>query len=799
MKLATVLTVQKTSSGKASQIQRATKLLLAGAAGCGLALAMPSSLGLGPADVLAQSVPGFGDLDENAQMFLEADELLYNDADNTVTAIGNVTIFYDGYTVNADEVVYDRAQGRVLADGNVELIDPTGSLLRATSADLSDTLVDGFVDALSVETPERTFFTARNATRRDGSVTVFEDGTYTACEACPDNPERPRAWMFHADTITYDQAEQMVYYRNARLDFYGIPVAWLPFFAHADPTVERKSGFLRPNYVADGQLGFGVSVPYYFALDPSYDLTVTGTGYSQQGLHLEAEWRQRLETGQYSIRASGIRQLDREEFLNQPGDEDWRGSLASNGRISLNQHWDWGWNLYWQSDRRYFRDYSIESTSDQVASDVFLTGLHDRSYFDARVERIEVAQIGEGSQQQPWTLPVIDYDRRFTPDVFGGEFRLEANVTSTLREDADRDSITVNGAATSRFEGLEGQSARATLDIGWRREFIGPLGQVFTPQVGFQGDVIGYNLDAQASGVGFTNNEDTLFRAMPSAGLEWRWPVLISTPRSSHVVEPIAQIIVRPDAQEVGQAPNEDSQSLVFDAANLFQWDKFSGYDQVEGGTRANVGGRYTGTFDNGLGLTALIGQSFHLAGNNPYASPTLQLRNEADSGLETDRSDYVAMVGANLRNAMSLTASGRFDEDDFSLERGEVRASAALDDVQVSGIYGYLAAQPNRGRLDEHHGVFGSLAFNITDSWRASGSVRYDIDDSQVMGIGLGVAYQCDCYGVGLQFTHIPADANEGVEDNLLMLNVSLRTIGGYQTSLLGGASSFGNILPGN
>ncbi|MFK7793492.1 MAG: LPS-assembly protein LptD, partial [Devosiaceae bacterium] len=397
----------------------------------GSAFLAPGSV-FAPTPAHAQSVPGFNDVNPDAQMFLEADELLYDDAANTVTAQGNVTIFYDGYTVDADEVVYDRGRSRVLAQGNVVLVDPTGSVLRATSADLSDTLADGFVDALSLETPDRTFFTARNATRRDGSVTEFEQGTYTACEACPDNPDRPRAWAFHADTITYDQAEQMVYYRNVRLDFFGVPIAWLPFFAHADPTVDRKSGFLRPDYVADGELGFGVSVPYYFALDPSYDLTVTGTGYSQQGLHLEAEWRQRLESGQYSIRASGIRQFNSDEFLGQPGEQDFRGSLASNGAFSINEHWDFGWNLYWQSDRRYFRDYSIESASaTQSVSNIYLTGLHDRSYFDARVERIEVTELSDNNQNQPWTLPVIDYDRRFTPGALGGELRVEANLTTT--------------------------------------------------------------------------------------------------------------------------------------------------------------------------------------------------------------------------------------------------------------------------------------------------------------------------------------------------------------------------------
>jgi LPS-assembly protein len=79
----------------------------------------------------------------DAQMFLEADELFYNEGVNTVTARGTVTIFYDGYTVEADEVVYNRAEGRVLARGNVILVEPSGAILRATSADLSDTLTDG--------------------------------------------------------------------------------------------------------------------------------------------------------------------------------------------------------------------------------------------------------------------------------------------------------------------------------------------------------------------------------------------------------------------------------------------------------------------------------------------------------------------------------------------------------------------------------------------------------------------------------------------------------------------------------
>ena len=97
---------------------------------------------------------------------------------------------------------------------------------------------------------------------------------------------------------------------------------------------------------------------------------------------------------------------------------------------------------------------------------------------------------------------------------------------------------------------------------------------------------------------------------MVTAGLEARYPILMTAPNSSHVFEPIVQVFARPDERLAGALPNEDAQSFVFDASNLFDRDKFSGFDRIEGGTRANIGARYTGTFDAGYTLRGVFGQS---------------------------------------------------------------------------------------------------------------------------------------------------------------------------------------------
>ncbi len=109
-------------------------------------------------------------------------------------------------------------------------------------------------------------------------------------------------------------------------------------------------------------------------------------------------------------------------------------------------------------------------------------------------------------------------------------------------------------------------------------------------------------------------------RVMPTVGLEYRYPFINVQPWGTTTIEPIAQVIVRPNESYAGKLPNEDAQSMMFDTSNLFSVDKFSGYDRVEGGGRANVGVQSTTQFNRGGSVTAVFGQSYQLFGLNSFA-----------------------------------------------------------------------------------------------------------------------------------------------------------------------------------
>ena len=47
-------------------------------------------------------------------------------------------------------------------------------------------------------------------------------------------------------------------------DWFNIPIFYLPYFAHPDPSVNKRTGFLMPTIQTDDQLGDIVSLPFFY-------------------------------------------------------------------------------------------------------------------------------------------------------------------------------------------------------------------------------------------------------------------------------------------------------------------------------------------------------------------------------------------------------------------------------------------------------------------------------------------------------------------------------------------------------
>src|SRR4029077_9946301 len=185
----------------------------------------------------------------------------------------------------------------------------------------------------------------------------------------------------------------------------------------------------------------------------------------------------------------------------------------------------------------------------------------------------------------------------------------------------------------------------------------------------------------------------------------YRYPFINVQPWGSTTIEPVAQVIVRPNETYAGKLPNEDAQSMVFDASNLFSVDKFSGYDRVEGGGRANVGVQATTQFDRGGSVNVLFGQSYQLFGLNSFAVADVT-NTGVDSGLQNAQSDYVARVNYSPNRTYTFSVRARMDEPTWQVHRVAAQGRAPFDRWPVSIIYGDYAAQPQLGSLTRREGI---------------------------------------------------------------------------------------------
>jgi LPS-assembly protein len=761
------------------------------------------------------------------RMVLEADLVTYNNDSDVVVASGSVHVYYDNKTLTSDKVTFFRKTRRVIADGNARLVNDDGTVTTGASMDVTQNFQEGFVRDLHVETTERSRFAAAQAERKEGNITVFDHGVYSACQTCVTEPSKPPFWQIKAAKIIHNQQEKTVTFENAQFELMGVPVAWLPYFWTYDPTVKRKSGFLPPSYIYSEKLGVGARVPYFWAPAPDWDVTLSPTVLSRQGALMDATLRHRTENGIWQVRGVGIHQNDPTAFTSRDSQDDWRGGVFTKAKFNLNDKWSFGWDAALLSDRRFASDYKYSlSDSYEASSQVYLSGFGRRNSFDARAYAFQVYTDEDSSlpngtgrflQDKQPIAATVDYQYFHDDLVAGGELSGDFNLTLLDRQTADLDIY-------KRMRGAAGQYSRASVDINWRREMIDSLGQVWKPFLGLRGDAFfSKNTDA-------TNSpwleDSTAARIMPTAGLEYRFPFLLTSTFGNSILEPIAQLTARTNEMSAGRLPNNDAQSLVFDDTNLFDVNKFSGWDRVEGGVRANIGAQYTFLANNGASISALFGESFHLAGTNSYSSPTeaLLLAGEyansrpltgVGSGLDTKQSDYVARLNIDSGGGLRLGTQARFDNANFRLNRLDVQATGTTGPLTASITYAYAktpsvvyellqqalaGTDANGNGIDdyveykpdaERQEIQAATSIRATDTWRLYGSVRYDIVNSYLLSNTMGVGYDNDSFSASLSYiesvdtvTPYFADGSRNVKDRTFYLRLGFRTLGDWSTA---------------
>lgn len=688
------------------------------------ALALVLSLAVATAGALAQDV-GERLGDDDVPFLLSADEVIYDNELEIVTATGNVEISQNDRVLLADTINYNLRDGIVTASGNISLLEPSGDVLFAEYLELDDELTSGFVRSIRVLMTDQSRFAANGARRFPDERTEMSKAVYSPCALCPDNPDRPPLWQLKAVKIIHDRKEQTVRYQDAFLELYGIPVAYTPFFQHTDPTVKRKSGFLAPEVGSDSDLGFTLRVPYYFNLAPNRDATFSPLFTSDEGVVLAGEYRARTESGQYQLAGSATYVKKRDDDNNELDDREIRGHIVGDGRFDIDDTWRWGFDVSRATDDTYLSRYNI-SSDDTLTSDLFVEGFRGRNFASASGFAFQGLEVDDDPDDTPLVLPLLEYSYVGLPSARGDRFGLDLNLVSLYR----------TGGTDTR---------RASARGHWELPYIGPAGDVYRLTAALWGDaywvndVDNVNVQDDPTDSGFEG------RFLPQLALEWRYPFVRTQGTVRQYVEPIVQAIAAPYGSNPSGIRNEDSLSLEFDDTNLFSLNRFPGYDRVETGPRINYGVKASAYGESGGYATALLGQVLRFKDDDTFAEET---------GLDDRRSDYVAAISIVPSDFLDFTNRVRLDRDDLTLRRNEIYASVGPKWLRLTTSYVQLDRELTADELGAREEIFVSGRAQLNEYWSATAQTRRDLtDDGGTIRTTFGLEYLDECIGFDLIF----------------------------------------------
>ncbi|HKF72445.1 MAG TPA: LPS assembly protein LptD [Stellaceae bacterium] len=690
--------------------------------------------------------------DRNQPVLFLADEIQQDEALGLVVAKGHVEFSQKDQTLLADVVTYNQRTNLVTASGHVSLMDPSGTVVFGDYMELTDDMRDGFIQNARGLLSDRSRIAGNTGRRTDGNITEIRRAVYSPCDLCAKDPTAPPLWQIKADRMVHDKARQTVEMYDATMEFYGMPVVYLPYLSEPDPTVKRKSGFLVPTFGHSASIGNFFHVPYYIVLDTDKDMTLEPIVTTEAGAAILGEYRQRWGYGNIKVNASGAytNQTDRNDQPISSIDK-FRGHFFANGEFDLSNDWRTRFDIERSSDQTYMRRFGFGGAEAFLESRAYAEGFAGRSYTLIDSYVFQSLRFGVGDSTQPIVLPTATYNWVSRPDGWGGRWNVTAN-------------------AFNMFRPVGTDIRRLSAGANWQVPFDGAIGDRFTLTAGARGDA--YQSDKVMLSTAQPSADGVLAgRVFPQAKLEWHYPWVRHGKGSSQVIEPVVAFIAAPNGGNPAEIPPEDSKGFEFDDTSLFVMNRFPGYDRVDSGQRIDYG--LTGGIygDRGGSTRFLVGESYRLQRNGPFLP---------GSGLNTQRSDVVGRLSVSPQPYLDLVYRFRLDSQSLASRRQEIDALGGPRSLRLKIGYINIAQDPLVPDLQKRHQITGQAIAQLSQYWSVALFGTRDIGSStNTLNSGVAATYRDECLSFSAAVTHVGTRDRDVRPGTTVLFSVIFKNLG--------------------
>jgi LPS-assembly protein len=567
----------------------------------------------------------------------------------------------------------------------------------------------------------------------------FIKSTFTTCDYRKDDKCPP--WELTAKEIRHDNIQKTIYYKNAIIRVYNVPIFYSPILSYPDPTVKRRSGFLIPSYTDTKNLGSGINLPYFWAIDEDKDFTFQNKLYATEHPLFLSEYRQAFRDSNLFFDFGYTQGYKNSSALKKLGDK----SHFFSRFVKRFQHNDTKEsnleiNLQEVSDKKYLKLYRIKSNLVDNYEVSTLENYINYNYFDDEQDlfldlkaSIYTDISDTYNDKYEYILPEINLNKNLYSDKFGsGSFNT---------------SIKIHNYDTNKYENF------FVNDFNWT------YGKTFS-DFPYDGKILTNlkNVNYESENVSKLK-EDTSHEIYGALGyLASIDLVKPGNENFNHLLKP--KILLKYSPNHMKKETGDHS----LYRKNIFSLDRLNSSSNYEGGTSLTYGFDYNQTGPNKLNFT--IGQIINEKKNN---------KNMPDSSsLDNRFSNIVGNFNYNKGDNFKIDYNYSLDQNLKETNYNEVNTDYTLGDIKFNLNY---LEENNTADTKEY--FKSTIEIKKGQNGLFSFSNKRNIITSSSEFYNLSYEYINDCLRAGLVYRREFYNDSELEAENSLMFKVTLSPFG--------------------
>ena len=562
------------------------------------------------------------------------------------------------------------------------------------------------------------------------SKSVFTLCNYRKNDKCP-------PWTIQATEMMHDRKKKTIYYENAVVKVYDIPIFYTPKLSHPDPSVDRRSGFLPASISDTKNLGFGVAVPYFYAVDLDKNFTLTSKIYAKENPLFLGEYHQEFKDSNFLADFGYTEGYKNTSLTKRPGEKShFFSKFTKNFKSNNDAENSLSLSIQDVSNDKYLKLYKIQSNlvdynQDNLESSFNFTHENNDLFVGLNATVYETLKEDYNDKYE-YILPEVTVDKNLLSNKFGN-LDLQSNLKFHNYDTNKLENFLVNDFNWS--------SNDMFLATGVKTKVLGNL----------------RNINYEAKNIDIYK-KDTTSELYGALGLQSELDFIKVKGNKEQFLTP--KILLR---YSPGSMRKIDTGSKL-NPINAFSMNRLNTKNNFE------------------TGLTGAIGLDYKLeAEDKDFDFSIAQIINEkenkkmaSNSSLDEKLSDLVGTSRISLNNNFSINYNFALDQNYKDVNYNEI--GTKIDFGALNLDFNYLQEKKHIGnqdyfktKIDLENNASGLLSFETKRNLITNSSEFYN----------LSYEYFNDCLRAGLVYRREFYNDSELEPENSLMFKITLTPFG--------------------